>query len=342
MRAPDTSSARNSVAEAVKTGSLSAVFNAYVHETVTNIPELSGHFAVLNIPESRVHMDITPHAAGFQSRAEVRDYMDNLFHSYAHYGSSFAHFDGKHNLAVVVYNGPDHLSLFADSVADNLKNIVGIADHEVGHLLIEGGYYYTNKHSETEILYAEAGADVFAGLRHLARFDGTSDDIRQLSWQRTKYMIEHQATCHFTSPSLNYLADLADTHDLSKLSMRQAVDLAARIASETAPHAAMVKNASRFLPKISEASAKEQGYAAALKPLADRVLKGNMDYMAGKVADNYLSPFLMEEVIFKGKPVLLDGPYWDKVRIALYHQRESHEKMGVLQGMPAKQKPPRF
>ncbi len=340
MSAQDQPSAQETVAEAIESKSLSRVFNAYVKETVRYIPEMTGHFAILNVPESRVHMDIDPKKAGFTDKKELMDYMAELKAIYSPHETSVAHFDGKRNLAILVYNGPLHMQMFADPIRDPLKNIVGIMDHEFGHITVEGAYYYSNRHSATEILYAEAAADVYAGIRHISRFGGTGDDIRQLSWQRAKYMIEHGDNLHFTALSLDRLADLVDGYDLSKVTPYQAVDLSARTASETAPHSATINNASRFLPPVDQNVMKGQGYEAALKPLADKIIKGNMDYMASKIADKYLSPFLMEEVQYKGKPVLLDGAYWDKVRIALCNSQTSQDKLGVLHGLPVKQKPP--
>ena len=347
MSAQDQPSATETVAQAIETKSLSRVFNAYVSETVRYIPEMAGHFAILNVTAAQVHMDIDPQKAGFKNQEALMDYMSQLQTTYAPHATSVAHFDGglgddgtRRNLAVLVYNGPLHMQMFADTIRDPLKNIVGIMDHELGHILVEGAYYYTNRHSPTEILYAEAAADTYAGIRHISRFGGTGDDIRQLSWQRAKHMIEYGDDAHFTALSLDRLAELVDKHDISAVSPYQAVDLSARIASETAPHSSAIANASRFLPQVKQNIVQTRGYEEALKPLADKVLKGDMDYMASKIADKYLSHFLMEEVQYNGKPVLLDGPYWDKVRIALCNNQTAQDSLGVLHGLPVKQKPP--
>lgn len=338
---PQAHNGTESIAQAIESQSLSRVFNAYVAEVKQQVPEMRGHFAILNIAESRVHMDIDLQKSGFKDHAELMDYMSKLQATYAPHQTSVAHFDGKHNLGVLVYNGPKHMQMFADPVKDPLKNIVSIMDHEFGHMTVEGAYYYSNRHSPTEIIYAEGAADVYAGLRHISRFGGSGDDIRYLSWQRSKHLVENGHTSHFTSLSLDKLADLADAYDLSGLSAHQAIELSARIASETAPHAATLKEASRFLPHINPQDVQVKGYESALKPLGDKILHGDMDYMAAKIADRFLSPFLMEQVVFKGKPVLLDGPYWDKVRIALCDHNMAQEKLGVLQGMPARPKAPR-
>lgn len=328
------------VVAALESKSLKRVFNAYVKETMQQVPEMRGHFAILNIPHNCVHMDIDLAKAGFTDREELKQYMGQLHKTYENLHTSVAHYDSNRNLGILVYNGPKHMQMFSDPLHDPLKNIVNIMDHEFGHMTVEGAYYYSNRHSPTEIIYAEGAADVYAGLRHIARFNGTGDDIRQLSWQRAKDLLESGHVSHFTSLSLDRLADLADEFDLSGLSAHEAVTLSARIASETAPHVTAVREASRFLPQMNREEIRDKGYEAVLKPLGDKIIRGELDYLAGKIADRFISPFLMEEVIYKGKPVLLDGPYWDKVRIALFDRNSSQEKLGVLQGLPARPKAP--
>jgi hypothetical protein len=341
MTAPADTFAHESVAEAVERKSLSGVFNAFTRETTQAFPEIAGHFAILIIPEGRVHMDIDPAKAGFDNQKDLVAYLGGVMASYENIGTSVAHFDGARNLALLVYNGPHHLQMFADPVRDNLKNIVGIMDHELGHMLVEGAYYYSNRHSPTEIIYAETGADVYAGLRHLSRFMGSADDIGVLAWQRTKALLENGDGGHFTSFGLDRLAELARLNDLSAVPARQAVDLAARIASEAAPHASVVDGIISTLPAISDRDFRRGSPEEALRPMAEKILSGQLGYHSARAADTYISPYLMEEVILNGKqPILLNGPYWEKVRVALFDMNEKTQEQGILRGINAKPKVP--
>lgn len=341
MIASDSNPAQETVAEAVERKSLSGVFNAFTRETTQAFPELSGHFAILNIPEGLIHMDIDPAKAGFSNQRDLVQYLSGIMASYENIGTSVAHFDGPRNLALLVYNGPHHLQMFADPVRDNLKNIVGIMDHELGHMLVEGAYYYSNRHSETEIIYAETGADVYAGMRHLSRFMGRADDIEYLSWQRTKALLEHGDSGHYTSIGLDRLAELARLNDMSAIPAREAVVLAARIASEASPHETAVRGIVQSLPALSGGDFRRMPAEDALRPLAEKVLSGTLGYHSARAADTYMSPYLMEHVIMHGKDtVLLNGPYWDKVRIALCDLNRQREEQGILRGMPVKPKTP--
>lgn len=341
MAAPADNFGDETVVEAVERKSLSGVFNAFTRETTQVFPELSGHFAILNIAEGLIHMDIDPAKAGFSQQKDLVDYLSQIMASYEKIGTSVAHFDGPRNLALLVYNGPHHMQMFADPVRDNLKNIVGIMDHELGHMLVEGAYYYSNRHSPTEIIYAETGADVYAGMRHLSRFMGSAEDIEQLSWQRTKGLLEHGHTGHYTSFGLDRLAELAQMNDFSALPARQAVDLAARIASETAPHESAVTGIVQSLPAISDSDFRRKTPEEALRPMAEKILSGQLGYHSGRAADTYMAPYLMEQVIMNGKDrILLNGPYWDKVRIALCDMNSQTEQQGLLRGMNTKPKTP--
>lgn len=333
--------AQETVVEAIERKSLSGTFNAYVRETIREIPELTGHFAIVNIAEEKVHMSIDPAKAGFDNVRDLHDYLDNIMSAYAPIQTSVAHFDGKHNLSLLVYNGPKHMQMFADPVHDNLKNIVGIMDHELGHMVVEGAYYYADRFSKTDIIFAETGADVFAGLRHLSRFMGKAEDIETLSWQRAKDLIETGSVSHFTSFGLDKLAELAQENDLSGIKGEAAARLAHRIASEAAPHETVVNNIARSLSGITPQDFKTKTAEDALRPLAEKILSGELGYFTGKVADKYIAPYLMEQVIMDGKnPVLLNGPYWDKVRIALFDMNEKSQSQGLLHGMNAKPKTP--
>ncbi|HCS22175.1 MAG TPA: hypothetical protein DIW20_00375 [Rhodospirillaceae bacterium] len=337
MTAPADNFANETVVEAVERKSLSGVFNAFVRETKQELPEISGHFAILNIPEAKVHMDISLEKAGFKDKAALDDYLGGLYSAYKDSGTSVAHFDGSRNLAILVYNGPKHMQMFADPVRDNLKNIVGIMDHELGHMLVEGGYYYGNRFSLTEIIHAETGADIYAGLRHISRFAGSFMDIETLSWQRTKDLLEVGAVSHFTSFGLDKLAALAEENDLSGIKAHQAVQLATRIASEASPHEKTVQGIAQTFTAFSEEDFKRLGAERALRPIAEKILSGELGYFSGRVADKYMAPYLMEQVIMNGKePVLLNGPYWDSVRMALFDMNEQTRKQGLLHGMPVK------
>jgi len=341
MTAPADNFANETVVEAVERKSLSGVFNAYVRETVREIPEIAGHFAILNIPEAQIHMDISLEKAGFKNERELSDYIGGLYTAYEKMGTSVAHFDGSRNLAILVYNGPKHMQMFADPVKEDIKNIVGIMDHELGHMLVQGAYYYSDRFSLTQIIYAETGADVFAGLRHISRFAGSFEDIETLSWQRTKDLLERKSVSHFTSFGLDKLAELAEHNDLSGIKAADAVVLASRIASEASPHEDVVKGIAGSFTAFDEAEFKRRGAEMALRPIAEKILSGELGYFSGRVADKYMAPYLMEQVIMNGKePILLNGPYWDSVRMALFDMNEQTRKQGLLHGMPAKPKAP--
>lgn len=341
MTAAEADFGQETVSAAVERKSLSGVFNAFTRETTRDFPEIAGHFAILNISEGLVHMSIDPAKAGFDNKKELLDYLGKLMVSYENIDTSVAHFDGARNLALLVYNGPHHAQMFADPVRENLKNIVGIMDHELGHMLVEGAYYYSNRHSPTEIIYAETGADVYAGLRHLSRFMGSADDIEFLAWQRTKALLEHGDSGHFTSFGLDRLAKLARLNDLSAVPARQAVDLAARIASETAPHESVVSGIVSTLPAMRGSDFRRATPEEVLRPMAEKILSGQLGYHSARAADAYISPYLMEQVIMNGKqPLLLNGPYWDKVRIALFDMNEKTQEQGLLRGINAKPKTP--
>jgi len=339
MAAPADDFRNETVVEAVERKSLSGVFNAFVRETVREVPTLAGQFVILNIPENRIHMDVDHAKAGFDSEAALVNYLSKIQASYAPQHTSFAHYDAKTKLAMIIYNGPDNFQMFANPKTEPHKTVANIMDHELGHLLVRGAYYSTS--SGTDILYAEAAADSFAGLRHISRFGGDAKDMTSLSWQRARSLLEDGDKWHFTSFTLGALAYMARDTDLSALDIEDAARLAARIASETTPHKQVVENLCETFAPLTRQAIAEKGYDQALRPLMDAFLSSSgAGYFTGRLLNIFLSPMLNGEIKFESGPLVLEGPYWDNVRQALKTQNEARQQQGIFMGLPVKPKTP--
>ena len=72
----------------------------------------------------------------------------------------------------------------------------------------------------------------------------------------------------------------------------------------------------------------------------DTVIGKEAGYYTTRFANILLTPFLKDEISYKGAPVQLRGAYWDNVRTQMDAAAKRLERDGLLFGMPQKEPPP--
>jgi len=125
---------------------------------------------------------------------------------------------------------------------------IGIADHELGHLVVKNGVptrLLSSHHT------AECAADSFAALRHVQRFGTKTGWFK--TYNRAHTIIFNLSPIHYTSAVIQKIENLRKIKDISKLSLKETAKLAEEIASKYAikPEAmARINKAFENLSKI--------------------------------------------------------------------------------------------
>lgn len=108
----------------------------------------------------------------------------------------------------------------------NIKemNALHTFDHEIGHLVVKGGFpdFKSERH------LAECAADAYALLRHVQRFGLQSGFFEY--YNRAGKVVLGLSPIHYTSIVNEKVKQIAEGRDISRLSLRETAELAGQIA----------------------------------------------------------------------------------------------------------------
>ncbi len=103
-------------------------------------------------------------------------------------------------------------------------NVLHIFDHEIGHLVVKGGY----PDFESEGHLGECAADAYAMLRHIQRFGLQSGFFEY--YKRADQVVLGISPIHYTNIVNEKVKQVAESRDISRLSLRETAKLAGEIA----------------------------------------------------------------------------------------------------------------
>jgi len=311
--------------------SLREIFNRAVREVHEDFPQLKGRFTIISLQENTMHGVLTPEATELD-KAALGKYVVDTMQSSRDKKSSIASTRGK--AKVVVFNDvASHRNLFTSPKMPPALGIMGIIDHEVGHLLVPDAMKYETM---AQKLYSEAAADTYAIIRNLQRFNGSGNPIEILSWQRALSFIESGSQSHFTSFTLEAFAKVKDKIDFEALTPVEALHLARRFALENAPHESLMNNLIDIFQPYRDALDSGMPRTEALKVLAEITLGPNTGYYTFKLGSIVLEQYLEGNILHGGKRLDLEGPYWDEKREEIAARYIQSAKEGILTGFPLK------
>ncbi|MDE1152247.1 MAG: hypothetical protein PW788_06905 [Micavibrio sp.] len=316
---------------------LREIFNKAVREVHADFPQLKDRFTIISLQENRMHGNLTAEATGLEKAALNKYVLDTMQSSRDKKSSIASH---NANAKIVVFNDvASHLNLFTSPNMLRAIGVMGIIDHEVGHLLVPDAMKYGTL---AEKLYSEAAADTYAVIRNLQRFKGHGNPIEILSWQRALAFIEHGSQSHFTSFTLEAFGKVKDKIDFDALTPVETLHLARRFALENAPHESLMRNLLDVFQPYRDALATGMPYSDALKVLAEITLGPNTGYYTFRLGSIVLEQYLEGNIMRGGKHIDLQGPYWDEKRSEIATRYIQVSKEGILTGFPlkaAKQQP---
>ncbi len=294
---------------------LKAVFTRFARRALKDFPELKDKFLVID----REHFDRT-----FGSLAEGKDkeYFtkttiytaqppEGHHRAAATFGLSF---DDKTSIRIILvhaFSKTKRTMLPADrSWIDEAK---GVLDHELGHLVVPGGYIGRNGRLK------ETASDVFMQLRRMQRLQSVEakNDLEANIWGRTCHMVLHGRQSHYTAAGLEILKNMDFKDEILGLSPIETANVACRIAETS------VLGRGDFTPIFLYVRNAEGGLEQKLTTAVEVILKDpQRPFAALNACADFLSPFLeghgkltsMQFTPDEIAEIDLTTPYWNSVR----------------------------
>jgi hypothetical protein len=288
-------------------GLLRDMFNAVVREAHEMFPETIGRFCILNVVDQEIHGRIWLENTGLPSYAALERIIDKEMRK----TDSSPTATLARGARIISYRsaaGSDNM--FAGFDAPPEINLMAIFDHEMAHLLIPGAIGGDTLSQE---IFSESAADVYAVIRSIQRFGNDSPGAKILAWARADNFITTGQAGHFTFFALKALERLQEDIDVTKLSPRESLDLARRIAAENTP-------SEKFVMSLKDAFApyrrarREGGIFEGLAVLAEMSLDRRETRAVADISTAVLAEFLDGKISIDGHPCPLRGRYWDAVR----------------------------
>ncbi len=307
--------------------SLSEIFNKEVTRALKDYPHLRGKFAFINNADGSRIYDVDPELSGFRSQRELDRYLNDLA-VFSRGKGPLSTKDPDANLNVIAYS-PLPMSLFTRGADSAQKEALALFDHELGHLVVKGSM------ASQDPCYRECAADVFSIIRHMQRYDSSSDIVGIIGWRRAFDFVMSGRSEHFTTLAIDELERLKDKIDFKEMSPEQIKNLAMRIALAHTPHPDISNGVSRTFDPVRQTLQQTRGnLELAMRTLAEITLDHKDDYHVFKIGNAVLQSFLDGKISNNKGPMLLTGPFWDDVRRDLKEQADNLAKNHILMGMP--------
>jgi hypothetical protein len=313
---------------------LREIFNREVRKAVDDFPQLKGRFIFVNAVDGEANAFVDPELV---SNAELDQITADMTKQAKKAGSAFATKLGRyHELDVMTYT-PLPFRMFTGKDQPAERELMATFDHELGHLVVPGGYY------SKDPCFRETAADAFAVLRQAQRYGDADEAIKKAGWRRAFDFVMSGDAGHFTTLSIDEMKPLMDKLDVKAMTPDQTVKLAQRFALAHTPHADVTNNVAKSFNPVRETLRDTHDIKEALKVLADISLSSDTAYYTFKIGSRVLKAFLDGEVRnAKDNSVFeLKGDYWDGVRQKIAERDLQMKDEGLLLGMPLKGAPPK-
>lgn len=194
---------------------------------------------------------------------------------------------------------------------DREKDIMGLFNHEVGHITVKrAGQGFSAR------IDKETRADLYAGLRYIQRFGKNDADAADLGFARLNDFLRYpDYTDYLTTFAVDKMKMDAQTADFISLTPQQTAALAAHYAEKYVPSRKDLNQLKQdFAPLLNE----KRIYADSLYPLekiSNITLTAPVDsltfYMGARALNGYMH--LYQESLFNGK----EGDKWRIIRTML-------------------------
>lgn len=294
--------------------SLRDVFNAVASEAVRDFPELKGRFILVDVEEGIPFGIPNLMTTNFPSIDALEQYLNPISQSVSASGTSKAIYDPEHNLGVIFYNSAAKSEPLGNAVGE-VANAIAVIDHELGHIVIPAK---DDINTPDGSIRSETQADLFGALRQMKRVGNSDQPARRLAYTRARALVLQggdDAQEHFSAFALLELADMSKTTNLAALTPQMATGMAEVLGEQYAVSAAEAKQlADAFAPvraAMADADMTAENVAREMAKITLSATVGSNIYRLGSFV---LEPYLEGDIRVFGKPLKLEGGYWDEVR----------------------------
>lgn len=188
------------------------------------------------------------------------------------------------------------------------QEVLFVLDHEIGHLVVEGGFYSGRDFTR------EACADTYALLRAAQRFGDMTPFLRANRFKRAFDMTFKGRMSHYTLPATSALAALAPTLDVQAMKPLEVAELSQRLMLENTPKGTDLAEMVLAFGSVKAAyDGNDDNIDEAARLLARIVQAETLPPQAQLTARLVLSELLTGDMLVHGKPVKLHGDRWDHV-----------------------------
>jgi hypothetical protein len=308
---------------------LREIFNREVKKAVEDFPHLNGRFIFVNAVDGEAHAFVD---RDMVSDRDLDDITAEMTHNAKKAGSAFATKLGRyHELDVMAYT-PLPFRMFTGKDDPAERELMATFDHELGHLVVPGGYY------SKDGCFRETAADAFAVLRQAQRYGEAESAINKAGWRRAFDFVLSGDAGHFTTLSIDEMKPLLDKLDVKAMTPDQTVKLAQRFALAHTPHADVTNKVAQSFESVRQTMRETGNMKETLRVLAEISLASETAYYTFKIGSRVLKSFLAGEVKNgrDGTVFELKGDYWDGVRQKIAERDLQMKDEGILMGMPLK------
>lgn len=183
-----------------------------------------------------------------------------------------------------------------------------VLDHEIGHLVVEGGFYGGRDFTR------EACADTYALLRAGQRWGDMAPFLRANRFKRAFDLIFKGRMSHYTLPATAALAQMAPALDLAAMTPHDVAALASKLMTDNTPAGTDLAAMVLAFSSVKEAySGDDVNIDEAARLLARMAQSDTLPPLGQFTARLVLRELLTGEMLVHGKPVKLEGPRWARI-----------------------------
>ncbi len=183
-----------------------------------------------------------------------------------------------------------------------------VLDHEIGHLVVEGGYF-----SGRDFM-REACADTYALLRAGQRWGDMAPFLRANRFKRAFDLVFKGRMSHYTLPATAALAQMAPALDLAAMSPHDVAALAQTLMENNTPAGVDLAQMVIDFGSVKAAyDGNDDNIDEAARLLARMAQGDTLSPLGQLTARLALRELLSGEMLVHGKPVKLEGTRWAQV-----------------------------
>ena len=281
------------------------LFNAEaVRATQDHLRLHNGLIIVDSAHEQSVYAGIIPE---LDPAVSPRRAQDAAFVEQLGFGADHSYCNKRHGFNIIVM-APHVTVTNAMFGLPQHQEVLFVLDHEIGHLVVEGGFYSGRDFTR------EACADTYALLRAAQRWGDMTPFLRANRFKRAFDMAFKGRMSHFTLPATAALAQLAPTLDVQAMKPLEVAELSQRLMLENTPKGTDLAEMVLAFGSVKAAyDGNDDNIEEAARLLARLAQSQTLSPLAQSTARLVLSELLTGDMLVHGKPVKLHGAHWGRV-----------------------------